>query len=162
MWVMYLLHFTGESLPYIIPDGYNATLGQDVVEFRCIVPGEIPPDDIFWLINGSSQGAIGEEILKERGITIRDILVTDDDVVYEVITVEARAENDNSIIKCVAIVLFAASVPNEGILLRIQGDHKRTCDTVCAYMYICVKIVISLINKAINICHIIMCVCQVS
>ena len=139
-----------------------AILNQDVVEFRCVVPSETPPDDIFWLINGSSPGAIGEEILKERGITIRDILVTDDDVVYEVMTVEARAENDNSILKCVAVVLFAASVPSEGILLRIQGNHKRTCDIVCAYMYICVKNSHFLINKAINICHIIMCVCQVS
>ena len=101
-----------------------------MVEFRCIVPSETPPDDLVWLINGSSQSAIGEEILKERGITIRDALVTDDDIAYEVMTVEARAENDNIIIECAAVVLFTASVvPSEGISLCIQGDHIRI------YMY---------------------------
>ena len=81
---------TGEILPYIRPDGYNASLGQDPVEFRCVVLSDILSAE--WVINGEPLDTIGEE----RGIT-EHFHVGD---MSHVVTVEARAENDNITLEC--------------------------------------------------------------
>ena len=89
---MYNYYYTGETLPYITPDGYNTSLGQGPVEFRCFVPSDTFTVD--WVINGERLVTIGEE----RGITEH---FNDGDTSH-VVTVEARAENDNITVECLA------------------------------------------------------------
>ena len=104
---------TGETLPYIRPDGYNATLGQDPVEFRCVVPNET--FSVEWVINGEHLNIVGEE----RGIIAQ---FHEGDMTY-VVTVEARSENDDITLECLAVFLNALPARSEEILLHIQGDH---------------------------------------
>ena len=97
---MYNYYYTGETLPYITPDGYNASLGQDPVEFRCVVPSKT--FIVNWVINGEPLQSIGEE---------------------RSITVEATAENDNITLECLAVFRDTAPASSGEIMLHIQGDH---------------------------------------
>ena len=105
---------TGETLPYITPDGYNAFLGQDSVEFSCVVPNET--FSVLWVINGQPLDIVGEQM----GIIAQ---FRESDMTY-VVTVEARAESDNITLECLAVFLDALPARSEEILLHIQGDHK--------------------------------------
>ena len=104
---------------YISPDGYNASLSEGTVQFRCITTSDT--DNIVWYINEKSAAQLGQEILAEQGITYSDTLVTDDDVIYVVINVETSAENDNTTLECLVVFTDAVPARSEGILLRIQG-----------------------------------------
>ena len=105
---------TGETVPHIKPDGYNASLGQDPIEFRCVFPNET--FSVEWVINGRRVGAVGEE----RGITEQ---IRDGDLA-DTVVVEARAENDNITLECLTFFLDALPAYSEEILLYIQGEHK--------------------------------------
>ena len=83
------------------------------MEFRCVVPSETFSVD--WVINGERLHTIGEE----RGITEHFHV---GDMSY-VVTVEARAENDNITLECLANFLDALPARSGEILLHIQGDH---------------------------------------
>ena len=107
------------SDPYISPDGYNASLSEGTVQFRCITTSDT--DNIVWYINEKSTAQLGQEILAEQGITYSDTLVTNDDVIYVVINVETSAENDNTTLECLVVFTDAVPARSEGILLRIQG-----------------------------------------
>lgn len=133
-----MCYYTEETLPYITPDGYNASLGQNSVEFTCFVPSET--FTVAWIINGESQTVIGEEILRGRGITARNTLVTDGNKTYVLMTVEARAENDNITLRCLVVIIGIAPVYSEEILLDIQGDHSIQVVVDVATCMICPKL----------------------
>ena len=77
---MHMYLCAGETLPYIRPDGYNATLGQDPVEFRCFVPSEIIV--VSWLINGVSTNIIPKEAFEERGIELSPSRITNNETLF--------------------------------------------------------------------------------
>ena len=104
---------TGETL-HIIPDGYNASSGQDPVEFRCVVPDETY--SVEWFINQEPLNSVGEE----RGIIVQ---FSEGDMT-SVVAVEARTENDNITLECLAFFLDTPPARSEEILLHIQGDQK--------------------------------------
>ena len=114
-------YVTGETLPYIRPDGYNAALGQEPVEFRCFVPSDTIV--VSWLINGMSTNTIPKETLEERGIELNPIRITGDETYYFNISVEASMENDHISLKCVAAFLNTEPSLSEAILLSVQGNY---------------------------------------
>ena len=122
---------TGRTPPYIIPDGYNASLGQRPVEFRCVVPSTA--FSRTWFIDGESLNIlrVGEDTPEERGITFNNTLIADGNITYVVMMVEARAENDNITVECLAVFLDALPARSGGILLHIQGDHKINLKLQC-------------------------------
>ena len=91
------------------------------MEFRCVVPNETR--FVEWVINGEPLDTIGEE----RGITER-FRVGD---MSHVVTVEARAENDNITLECLAIFRDTAPASSGEIMLHIQGDHKINLKLQC-------------------------------
>ena len=99
---------TGETLHIIPADGYNASLGQDAVDFRCVVPDEAL--FVEWLING-------DPLNKERGIQFSEGDMT------SVVAVEARSENANITLECLAFFRDAPPASSAAILLLIQGDQ---------------------------------------
>ena len=117
------IFITGKTPPYIIPDGYNASLGQRPVEFRCVVPSTAFSH--AWFIDGESLDIlhVGEDTPEERGITFNNTLIADGNITYVVMMVEARAENDNITLECLAVFRDTAPASSGEIMLYIQGDH---------------------------------------
>ena len=65
---------------------------------------------------------VGEETPEERGSTLNYTLISDDDITYVAMMIEARAEYDNPTEKCAST--FSNMVAcSEEVLLHIQGDH---------------------------------------
>ena len=107
--------YADESLPRISPKGYNASLGEDVVVFRCIVA--LDTFSVFWSINGVADVQLEEG----RGITPNNSLVTEGDTAFATVSVPARAENDNTTLECVAISPDLMGARSEGVMLQVQG-----------------------------------------
>ena len=107
--------YADESLPRISPKGYNTSLSEDVVVFRCIVA--LDTFSVIWSING-----VADDQLEEgQGITPNSNLVTEGDTTFATISVQARAENDNTTLECVAISPDLIAARSEGVLLQVQG-----------------------------------------
>ena len=107
-----------ESLPYISPDGINASL-SDTVEFRCIVPSDTV--QIGWYINGTSASLIAEDVLANRGITIKFISGTNTS--FALLSIQARAVNDNTTLQCRIATSSDQVARSEEVLLQIQGKY---------------------------------------
>ena len=90
-----------------------------MVEFRCILTSDTING--FWLINGTSVAQLGQEALAEWGIIYSDTLITEDHSTFIVIRVQARAENDYTIVECVALSPDYVAVKSEEVLFRVQG-----------------------------------------
>ena len=90
-----------------------------MVNFSCIVASDTI--SVLWFINGFTVAQLGEEALAERGITPTDTLITEDDSIFVVIRVQARAENDNTTLECVALPPDYVGVRSEAVLFRVQG-----------------------------------------
>ena len=104
-----------DSLPYISPGGYNASLNGAAVQFTCIMSSNV--DIVAWRINGNTSDDIGQDVLAERGITYSD------NTADPVINIEPRAENDNTTISCIAIVLVPVQVlESSEVVFRVQGE----------------------------------------
>ena len=120
---MQLVAFSSEeSLPYIIPDGYNASLSGDIVEFTCLL--DLPVNDVIhfvWFINGIRAGRIGEEILAEQGIRYSDILIEECNRTSAVISIETRGENHNINLSCLAVTYDSAPQESNEVVFRVQG-----------------------------------------
>ena len=115
--VSHCLHSLEDSLPYISPGGYNASLNGAAVQFTCIMSSNT--DAVIWRINGNTSSDIGESVLAERRITYSD------DTADPVINIEPRAENDNTTISCTAIVLDTIPVQvfeSSEVVFRVQGE----------------------------------------
>ena len=108
------------SLPYVIPEGYNASLNGDPVKFTCILPDD--SRTIIWTINGDDSTDIGEMNLVVRGITYSNTVIRETNRTYTVISIEPRAENNNITLGCTAIVMTQPSfLPSNGVVFRVQG-----------------------------------------
>ena len=115
MLVSCFLFHVEDSLPYISPGGYNASLNGAAVQFTCIMSSNT--DAVIWRIDGNPSGDLGETVLAERGITYSDN--TEDPV----INIEPRAENDNTTISCIAVVLVPIQVfESSEVVFRVQGE----------------------------------------
>ena len=118
---MYVLYDAGETLPYIWPAGYNTTLGQDPVRFRCFVPSDLLT--FGWLIDGKSLNEDREQTLEERGILMNPTPFTDDYTSYFVASVKASAENNNITLECVSTSSELVGARSAVVWLHIQGTH---------------------------------------
>ena len=122
-----------ESLPRISPKGYNASLSEDVVVFRCIVA--LDTFNVIWTINGVSD----DQLEDDQGITPNNSLVTEGDTALAVLSVQARTENDNTTLECVAVSLVLVGIRiSEGVLLRVQGKYG-SVEKVCVSTYYNIK-----------------------
>ena len=110
------------ELPHISPDGYNASLYGSEVELRCLLPSDT---SIFlWLIDGNSSVEIGEAALSEQGIRYDSTLYTEGAGKYTVIFIEPRAENNDTVVQCIAYLNSPPYVQESNeILFRVQGEE---------------------------------------
>ena len=110
------------SLPYVIPEGYNASLNGDPVKFTCILPEDTL--SFIWTINGDYATDIGQMNLVVRGITYSNTVIRETNRTYTVITIEPRAENNKITLGCTAIMTRPSFVPSDGVVFRVQGMYK--------------------------------------
>ena len=108
------------SLPYVIPEGYNASLNGDPVKFTCILPDD--SRTIIWTINGDDSTDIGEMNLSSRGITYSNTVIRETNRTYTVFTIEPRAENNNITLGCDAVIVREPYLLfSNGVVFRVQG-----------------------------------------
>ena len=110
------------ELPHISPDGYNASLYGSEVELRCLLPNDT---SIFlWVIDGNGSVDIGETNLTERGIRYDNIISRDGAQKYTAIFIEPRAENNDTVLQCIAYLNSPPYVQESNeILFRVQGEE---------------------------------------
>ena len=108
------------ALPYIIPDGYNASLNGDAVEFTCILPDDTL--SFIWTINGEYATDIGGMNLASRGITYSNTVIRETNRTYTVITIEPRVENNNITLGCTTVTQ-PSFLPSDGVVFRVQGIY---------------------------------------
>ena len=110
------------ELPHISPDGYNASLYGSEVELKCLLPSDT---SIFlWLIDGNSSVEIGETALTERGIRYANTISRDEDQKYTAIFIEPRAENNDTVVQCIAYLNSPPYVQESiEVIFRVQGEE---------------------------------------
>ena len=62
-----------------------------------------------------------DQLEEDRGITPNNNLVTEGDTTFVTISVQARAENDNTTLEYVAISPDLMGARSDGVLLQVQG-----------------------------------------
>ena len=91
------------------------------MEFRCIVPNDT--DQIGWLINGTSASLIAEDVLANRGIDIKLALIRGTNTSFGLLSIQARAVNDNTTLWCRIITSSDQVARSEEVLLQVQGKY---------------------------------------
>ena len=110
---------TENALPYITPNGYNASLSDKPVEFKCIVANDAI--SFVWYINGTSTSLHGQRALAEQGIIYSRTFLRSDNVYFVNISVEPRVENDNTTLKCTYYSPDLSGTTSDEVVVRFQG-----------------------------------------
>ena len=109
-----------EPFPYIVPDGYNASLNGDAVFFKCMGPNNT--EIFFWNVNGMSAAITGEGALRNQGIVPSTDVIMENNETYAVTSIETRAENNNTILQCKCVHSDSVKTSSD-VIFRVQGTH---------------------------------------
>ena len=91
------------------------------MELRCLLSSDV--SGFFWLIDGNSSFFIGQTGLAEQGIRYDNTLSRDRDQKYTALFIEPRAENNNTVVQCIAYLNSPPYVQESGeVMLRVQGE----------------------------------------
>ena len=109
------------SLPYITPDGYNASLHQSEVELRCLLHQDVLT--FLWLIDGVSSFDIRPENRTQQGLRFNHEILTDDDQKYAAIFIDPRSENNTTVFQCITVITNPPQIHNSNeVVFRVQGE----------------------------------------
>ena len=112
---------TVDSPPFIFPDGYNATLNGEAVDFTCSVPSDTT--DVTLLIDKKPASKIGPENLTAQGITYIHELVLQNDRKLLVISISPLFANEVITLECIAWLNFEPfRLISSAVLFRVQGE----------------------------------------
>ena len=115
------LHLGDSVLPYIYPDGYNASLYGSEVELRCLLHNDTY--NYFWLINGMNSLFIKPADLTERGIRYFHAISEVEDETYTTIFIEPKVVNNNTLLQCKANINSDPGIQESNeIIFRVQGE----------------------------------------
>ena len=109
-----------EPFPYIVPDGYNASLNGDAVFFKCMGPNNT--ETFFWNVNGMSASVIGGALKNQGIVSSTDVMMENNETYYAVTSIETRAENNNTILQCNYVHSGSVKTSSD-IIFRVQGTH---------------------------------------
>ena len=84
----------------------------------------MPSDTVYigWYINGTSASRIGEDVLANRGITIKLFLIREANTSFA-LSIQARAVNDNTTLQCLTVTSSDQVARSEEVLLQVQGKY---------------------------------------
>lgn len=100
--------------PIIDPAGYNASIIEEEVELRCVVPADA--SSFLWIINGSSNLT-----LREPGIRQGNISKNGDHQISSIF-IKTIIENNNTTLQCNATFISSPFVLiSEKVIFRVQG-----------------------------------------
>ena len=112
---------TVDSPPFIFPDGYNASLNGEAVDFTCSAPSVTT--DVTLLFNGKPASEIGPENLTAQGITYIHELVLQNDRKLLVISISPLFANEVITLECIAWLNFDPfRLISPAVLFRVQGE----------------------------------------
>ena len=109
-------------MPQISPNGFNASLSEDTVEFTCTVPVTSRIRSIHWDIDGIPLSNLGKDMLMERGIISDRTSMRENNTIFAVIGIQSKAQNDNTTLECVVVMFSSPPVESKKILLKVQGE----------------------------------------
>ena len=92
-----------------------------VFEFTCTVPMTSRIRSIEWDIDGTPLSTLGKDVLMDRGIISDRTSMRENHTIFAVVGVQSKAQNHNTTLECVVVMVSSQPVKSEEILLNVQG-----------------------------------------